>query len=688
MWCAGWCRGRWDRAGMLKQYGLRFILLLFVVLFCFAFASEVPFYERERVQNLQDMQVEDIHLSVLDTQTVRLENRIKGRGLAYGWVIHNTINGERVENEEMQVFEDNDVIEIGYQDLDALSFQAIVEYEGVRYESNTFLVASNGTVMESAISNAKTTSLEHPVARGVEDIVSLAYVCFLAFTALLYYLVPKPMQRWVLLAASLFFYLLSGVQFIGFVLFSSWLAFAMAKKMTRNALATRRKIDKEDDAATRKKHKLQLQHQNRRHLALALIGTLGVMITIKYTAFAAETLNSLLGTGIPLLQMVMPLGLSFYTFMLLSYLFDVYRGKIEAESRFSKLLLYVCFFPHVAQGPIARFGDLAVQFEKKHSFDFQNLCFASQRILWGFFIKLVVADRIGVFVDAVYGGYESQAFGMLVLATFAYSLQIYTDFYSSMEIAIGSAQVFGITLSENFMRPYFSTTMPEFWRRWHITLGTWFRDYVFYPISMSALMMKLNVKTRQKWGVHVSRVLAAAPPILGVWVLTGLWHGAAWNFVAWGLFHGLLILLSTAFDQPFQNRLKKWGVPVESGAYKVLQMVKVFFLCSLGRVFFRAESVWEAFDILGRIVRFSVPSAAVDVLQLHFEPVDGLLVLGGLLSLFVVSFAQEHRHKVRAGIAEMHLCARWCIWLGLLMTTVLFGMYGPNTAPVFLYEAF
>ncbi len=673
---------------MMKRVLRNGALAIVVLFLCFAFAGQTPFYMQGQVQKMEDMSTQDIQVSVIDDSTLRLENQIKGSGMAYSWLIRNTINNTEVYNDEMLAKAENDVIEISYQELSSLSFQAIIEYNGIKYTSNTFFMQSSGELLEATDSTATTDVATAKMSRDIGDIASLAFLLFLAVTILFYYMLPKRLQWVVLLLASTVFYLLSGIQYFIFILFSSVVVFLSARKMALLHNNYKKTIENITDAGLIKTHKKQLQKEARHWLFTALFGTLFVMLVIKYTAFFTENVNALFNLNIPLVSLVMPLGLSFYTFILVSYLIDVYRGKYLAENNFFKFLLFVSFFPHVSQGPISRFDDLAVQFLKKHAFSFNNLCYSAQRILWGFFVKLVLADRLGLLASGVYDSYKDQSWQMLTLATIAYSIQIYADFYSSMEIAIGCAQLFDIKLSENFMRPYFSVTMPEFWRRWHITLGTWFRDYIFYPISVNRTLMKFNVWARKTWGAHASRVLASAPPIMSVWILTGLWHGASWNFVVWGLFHGVLILLSTAFSEPFQSTLKKWGVPTQSAVYKLLQMGKVFFLCSIGRVFFRSESVSMAIDIFKNIASLSSPSAIINDLALYYTWLDGVVLLVGLLMFLTVSIIQERVGSVRPKIAKLSIPVRWSIWIVLILGTVIFGIYGPGTSPVFLYENF
>lgn len=275
---------------------------------------------------------------------------------------------------------------------------------------------------------------------------------------------------------------------------------------------------------------------------------------------------------------------------------------------------------------------------------------------------------------------------MIIAAALAYSIQIYTDFYSSMEIAIGSAEIFGIKLKENFLRPYFSTTMPEFWRRWHVTLGTWFKDYVFYPISVSKPIMALSYHSRNKFGSNFSLIVSAIPPIACVWLLTGLWHGAAWQFVAWGCFHGLLIILSTAFASHYQKLLTKLGIKTSAFDYKLFQMAKVFVLCSIGRIFFRASSISTAFDIFKSILSLQMTPSLIDLSALR--NIDIYLLILYLPLLLLVSLIQEHIGSVRIEIAKTNLLCRWSIWLFLIFSTLYFGIYGAGTSSEFIYENF
>lgn len=672
----------------MKKNIIRISAILFVIIFCVFLSVESPFGIMDTKDQLSNMAEEDFQLTVVDEETLQLENLISGSGLSYSWIIQNYRNGKTVTESGFLTLEENQVITFSYEDLEQVTFQAIVEYDGLEYTSNLFGVTSDG-VIECISDDVASLATVDNITRDISDIVSLAYITFLLVLVCLYYLSPKKYQWWVLLGGSILFYTLSGIHYIIFILGSAFVTFIMAKKIYAKRMAVEQLIQAEQDRKMKKQLKTDLQKANRDILIMGLIASVGVLAVIKYSGFVILNVNRVCQVSIPMVSLLMPLGLSFYTFMLVAYIVDVHRGKYEAESNFGRFFLFISFFPHVSQGPIARYDEVAPQLREHRSFDIDNFCLSAQRILWGFFIKLVLADRLAVLVDAVYDSYETQSFMMLAIASVVYSIQIYADFYSSMEIAIGSAQLFGIRLSENFLRPYFSTNMPEFWRRWHVTLGTWFKDYVFYPVSISKKVMKLSVDTRKKFGPNTARIVAAIPPIMGVWMLTGLWHGSSWKFVAWGMFHGMLILLSTAFSQNVQNGLKKIGIKTEALDYKLLQMVKVFVLCTIGRVFFRADSLRAALKILWSMATLSNPSEEIfNFTEINLDTFDYKIIVISILILLIVSIIQEKRGSVRELIASMNIWVRWVIWLALILAIVLVGIYGVGTTPVFIYESF
>ena len=342
---------------------------------------------------------------------------------------------------------------------------------------------------------------------------------------------------YVLLVANVIFYLAAGFDQFLVLLLATAVSYVVACKMGK--LHEKLEKQKQEEGLDRKqikRMKANNKKQRKRILIWGLVLNIGILVVFKYTNFLLKTGYSILdlfgiGHGDDLFKLIMPLGISFFTFQILSYLIDVYKGKVKAQKNFLKYLLYISFFPSVVQGPIPRYADLGTQLYEEHRFEYDNLRDGALLILWGFAKKLILAERLGTFVDQIYGNY-TQYTGMLFffVATAAFSIQIYADFSGCMDIATGTARLFGIRLAPNFLRPYFSKTMPEFWRRWHISLSSFFRDYLYIPLGGSRV-------TKPRWVFNIAVV----------WAVTGLWHGAAWNFVLWGVYYGALLICEKLF---------------------------------------------------------------------------------------------------------------------------------------------
>ena len=502
---------------------------------------------------------------------------------------------------------------------------------------------------------------------------------------------------YVLLVANVIFYLAAGFDQFLVLLLATAVSYVVACKMGK--LHEKLEKQKQEEGLDRKqikRMKANNKKQRKRILIWGLVLNIGILVVFKYTNFLLKTGYSILdlfgiGHGDDLFKLIMPLGISFFTFQILSYLIEVYKGKVKAQKNFLKYLLYISFFPSVVQGPIPRYADLGTQLYEEHRFEYDNLRDGALLILWGFAKKLILAERLGTFVDQIYGNY-TQYTGMLFffVATAAFSIQIYADFSGCMDIATGTARLFGIRLAPNFLRPYFSKTMPEFWRRWHVTLGNWFKDYVFYPISISKFSLDLNKKARKRFGNEFGRIVSSAIPILAVWLLTGIWHGPDWKYVTWGLFHGILIMLSMIFTPYNEKLVQKLHIKTECFSFRLFQMGRTFLLCCLGRVFFRADDFASAIGILkractgigwyrlanGRIYNYGLNKANMTV------------VIVAMLVLLTVSILQEKMDVLEA-LKKQNLVFRWVLIYALLLAVVIFGMYGPGYDPsAFIYEKF
>ena len=327
----------------------------------------------------------------------------------------------------------------------------------------------------------------------------------------------------------------------------------------------------------------------------SLIANIGVLAVFKYYNFLNDNISVLLhGAGyknpIPYLSILLPIGLSFHTFQAMSYTIEVYRGNQRAERHFGIYALYVMFYPQLVAGPIERPQNLLHQFYDKHEFDYDRVVDGLKQMLWGLFKKIVIADKLAIYVNVVYGRYETHSGLTLLMATIFFSFQMYCDFSGYSDIAIGAARVMGFKLMTNFNRPIFAKSTGEFWKRWHISLSTWFKDYLYFPLGGNR--------------VPISRLYIN---LFIVFVISGLWHGANWTFIVWGAINGFYLifgLVTKKYRDKFNTMI---GLDKYPALHTFIQVITVFILVCLVRVFFRAKSIQEAVFILKKIFSFSGP---------------------------------------------------------------------------------
>lgn len=527
---------------------------------------------------------------------------------------------------------------------------------------------------------------------------SLAFLVFFAVVLAGYYLTPRPV-RWVwLLAASLWFYLSAGIQTLPLLAVSVCSTYAAARYMDRvnRELEEWQAAHKADASREeRKARRAAAQKRKRLALGLALLADLGLLAVIKYTGFALDNLGRLLtGLGLtltpPEVSWALPLGLSFYTFTTVGYCLDVYRGTVRAERNLAKYALFATFFPHITQGPISRFGELAPQLLEGHPYDYVQVTHGLQRMAWGAFEKLVVADRLALLVNTVWADPGACTGLQLTLAILCYAIQIYADFAGYMDMAVGAAQAMGITLAENFKSPYFSTSIPEFWRRWHITLGSWFREYLFYPVLRSGWCSRLGKGLKGRLGTAGAGRVTTVLALIIVWSATGLWHGASWHYVAWGLWHGGLIILSTLFTPWWERTADRLGVPRRAAWYRVLQGIRTFALVCLGYVFFRSSGMAQSLAILRGLLDVQPGSLGGGRLfQLGLDQPDFWAAALSTAALLAVDVCRARDYSLRDALDRRGIWLRWPVYLALLLCVLVFGMYGPGyDAGSFIYQGF
>ena len=395
---------------------------------------------------------------------------------------------------------------------------------------------------------------------------SLQFVFFFIVVASTYFILPQRHRWFLLLAASCYFYMAFVPIYILILAFTIVIDY-FAGRLIENAQGRKRKL----------------------YLIASLIANIGVLAVFKYYNFLNENLTALLGSfhvknPAPVLKILLPIGLSFHTFQAMSYTIEVYRGHQKPEKHFGIYALYVMFFPQLVAGPIERPGNLLYQFRQRHEFNASRVASGLSLMLWGFFKKIVIADRLSLYVDTVYFIPDQFSGSSFILATIFFAFQIYCDFSAYSDIAIGAAQVMGFKLMTNFNRPYFSASISEFWKRWHISLSTWFRDYLYIPLGGN----KVSVP---RWYFN----------LMIVFLISGLWHGANWTFIAWGALNGFYLVFAL-MTRKLRNRIgRATGIQKLPRLHRFLQIMITFILCCFAWIFFRANNISEAFFIIKKI---------------------------------------------------------------------------------------
>ena len=342
-------------------------------------------------------------------------------------------------------------------------------------------------------------------------------------------------------------------------------------------------------------------------------------------------------------------------------------------------------------GPILRYRECGEQFFERHVFNYGKVTRGIQRMLWGLFKKLVIAERLRLLVDTVYGNYEAYPGAYIWVATVCYAFQLYTDFSGCMDIVLGMSESLGIALPENFRTPFFARSVAEYWRRWHITLGVWMKDYVFYPLLRTGFFTKLNQSWKKKFGKKKGKRYATFAAMFLLWFTVGVWHGGDWKYVIGsGLLHWFYIVMEELLEEPCARAMRKLHINAGGRAVAVVRTIRTFFLVCIGDLFFRAESVSAAFSMLKGAVTTWNPGILWNgsLFTLGLDAVELGIAVVSLLILFSVSVMQQ-KGSVRDGIAGRKLPVRWLIWYALLFYVILFGCYGPEySAAEFIYQGF
>jgi len=428
-------------------------------------------------------------------------------------------------------------------------------------------------------------------------------------------------------------------------------------------------------------------------LVLCLLSNLGILATLKYADFAILNINVFIemfgGEDITFFRFVLPLGISFYTFQTMGYVVDVYRGAATVEKNPFKLALFTSFFPQVIQGPISRFSDLSQTLFSPHRITAKEITFGLQRVVLGFFKKLVIADRLMIALRVISLNPDEYHGVFVLYAALLFAVALYADFTGGIDITIGIAEALGVKIKENFNRPFYATSIADFWRRWHITMGTWFRDYMYYPLLTSRPMTKLSKFTRKVLGAGFGKRIPIYITTITVWLTIGLWHGATWNFVLWGLFNGLIIIISEEFT-PLYDKFHGAVKIGHTACYHAFRIVRTFCLLGLIRILYIYQDVGTYFRAIGTLFTdFQAERImAGDLMQLGLTMADYIVAFIGVVVLIIIGQAGKNT-DIRETLLNRPRLVRYLIVLILVFTTVIFGVYGVGyDAAQFIYNQF
>ena len=390
------------------------------------------------------------------------------------------------------------------------------------------------------------------------------------------------------------------------------------------------------------------------------------------------------------------LGMGYYTLQVIGYILDCYWETIKPQKNPFKLLLFVIFFPQMTTGPISRYSQLERLF-LVNSFSYENVTRGMQRILWGFFKKLVLAERAGIIVNAIYGNLDLYNGWWHWIALLLYPIQMYADFSGCTDIVLGTAEVFGIKLPENFNNPFFSRTSQEFWQRWHITLGAWAKDYVLYPLLKTKWMISLGKTTKKKFGKKLGKFIPTAVGMFFLWMVMGIWHGSFKYIIGVSLWYWIILMLGELCLPVFDRAIKIFKLNTESFSWQLFQYARTYLIYAVGAVFFRADGFGQAIEFLKSLITMfiggNVPNSWVlfdgSILNFGVSYDDLNIIIFAVVLLAIVAVLREKYGYARNWMRTQILVFRWCVWLGLLLLILILGNYGPGySASEFIYQGF
>ena len=492
------------------------------------------------------------------------------------------------------------------------------------------------------------------------SITSFFFLCFFAAVLVIYYVIPKKAQWGFLLLVSLAYFMTS----VEVQDYEGWYLILYPMAAVAAVYIAALVIDRAKE-----------QKIKRAALICAVIFCVGLLCALKF-------MN---------LGLLAPMGISFYTLTLLGYLFDVYYEIGSVQKNYGKLLLFGIYVPNMISGPIVKYKEMEGQMFEGHSLDYRRVTFGMQRMIWGFFEKLVIAERVAVIANEIFNNYQNYEGFIIWVGAAAFTFQLYADFAGCMDIVLGISECFGILLPENFNAPFMARNISEYWRRWHMTLGTWLREYLFYPLLRTKLFMTLPKKLKDKVGKKRAKQITTFLAMLILWFTIGYWHGGTWNYIVGsGLLHWFYIVSGELMEPLFVKWRAFFKINVNGKGFILFQRLRTFVLVMIGLVFFRSATVGDGLRMIGRGLSAFNPQVFVNgtVFGLGLDWIEVTIAIVSLVLMGWVSYLRQSG-PVRERLEKMPMAVRWAILYALLFYVILLGQYGPGySAAEFIYQNF
>lgn len=510
---------------------------------------------------------------------------------------------------------------------------------------------------------------------------SVLFICFVLFFVFLYYIVPKNVQWIVLLIASLLFYISNSAVISLLMIFTTILVYFGGGSIQRyndKFESKKKELDKEE----RKKYKADIKKKKNTIIAIEIALLITFVLLTKYPDIVVSSANSIVNIFcedivFSTYTILMPLGISYYTLMCIGYLIDVSRKTIKAEKNPMRLMLYVCYFPHIVEGPFDSYKDLDKQFRAPHILTLEKFKAASLLVLYGLFEKMVIADRVGPMVSSIFKIDDINGTSVIVGALL-YTFQLYLDFAGYIHIGMGVSELFDVKITENFRQPFCSKSINEFWQRWHISLGAWLKNYVFYPVSLSSHFKKVNNFAKEHIkNEYFTQAIPAAYALLFVWLCNGLWHGFRPIYIVYGLYYYVLMTFGQFIKPITDNICSKLKLNVESKPYYVFERIRTFLIVVFGMLIFRSGNLSKAINYIKIIFTSCGISQFLKLLN-HGNFTAGYMAIAllGFLVVLSVGFIRERNPQIREIILNKNFAIRYIIFGFLLIAIIIAGVYG------------